>query len=254
MPPRKEVLARGKGAARRDRRQGTLTDETQRRNALVEEYRGYVRVVVARLIRTMGLPLALKEDFIASAYVGLIEAAARFDSSRGLDFRYYAYLRIRGAVIDHIRVACQLSGHAFRRFRALEIVHETRQREVEERLSGKAPEVRPPTAMEILERSAMALKLATQLDSDTAAACQERQNPERVLAVKQEARNMRAVVATLPEKERTIIEQYYFHDRKFVEVAEHFSGLSKSWVSRLHDRALDLLREKLREGVSEMAA
>jgi RNA polymerase sigma factor for flagellar operon FliA len=254
MPPRKEEQTRGKGATRDNRRGDSFSDETQRRNALVEEYRGYVKVVVARLIRTMGLPLALKDDFIASAYVGLIEAAARFDSSRGMEFRYYAYLRIRGAVIDHIRVACELSGHAFRKFRALEVVHEMRQREVEAKLSGKAPEVSAPTATEVLERSAVALKLAAALDGETAAAHQELQNPERVLQRKREAKKMRAIVATLPEKERTIIEQYYFHDRKFIEVAEQFSGLSKSWVSRLHDRALDLLREKLRGGVSELAA
>jgi RNA polymerase sigma factor for flagellar operon FliA len=129
-----------------------------------------------------------------------------------------------------------------------------RQREVEAKLSGKAPEVSAPTATEVLERSAVALKLAAALDGETAAAHQELQNPERVLQRKREAKKMRAIVATLPEKERTIIEQYYFHDRKFIEVAEQFSGLSKSWVSRLHDRALDLLREKLRGGVSELAA
>ncbi len=254
MPPRNGEQTRGKGTARGDRRGNSFSDETQSRNALVEEYRGYVKIVVARLIRTMGLPLALKDDFVASAYVGLIEAAARFDSSRGMEFRYYAYLRIRGAVIDHIRVACELSGHAFRKFRALEVVHEMRQREIEGKLSGQAPDVRQPTATEVLERSAMALKLAAALDGDAAADHQEQQNPERVLQRKREAKKMRAIVATLPEKERTIIEQYYFHDRKFVEVAEQFSGLSKSWVSRLHDRALDLLREKLRGGVSELAA
>ncbi|MEY4700828.1 MAG: hypothetical protein RL326_1015 [Pseudomonadota bacterium] len=254
MPPRNGEQTRGKRAAHGERRSDALSEQTQRRNALVEEYRGYVKSVVARLMRTMGLPLALKDDFIASAYVGLIEAAARFDPSRGMEFRYYAYLRIRGAVIDHIRVACELSGHAFRKFRALEVVHEMRQREIEAKLSGKAPEVKPPTATEVLERSAMALKLAAALDGDAAADHQEQQNPERVLQRKQAAKKMRAIVATLPEKERTIIEQYYFHDRKFIEVAEQFSGLSKSWVSRLHDRALDLLREKMRGGVSELAA
>jgi RNA polymerase sigma factor (sigma-70 family) len=52
----------------------------------------------------------------------------------------------------------------------------------------------------------------------------------------------------LPEKERIIIEQYYFHDLTLSEVAQQYAGLSKSWVSRLHDRALGMLREKLVEG------
>jgi DNA-directed RNA polymerase specialized sigma subunit len=53
------------------------------------------------------------------------------------------------------------------------------------------------------------------------------------------------LVATLPEKERMIIEQHYFHDRSFVEIANNYAGLSKSWVSRLHDRALSILRAKM---------
>lgn len=254
MPPRKRDQARGARGPQGARNASAPSDSKQSRDALVEQYRGYVKVVVARLIRTMGLPLALKEDFIASAYIGLIEAAARFDSSRGLEFRYYAYLRIRGAVIDHIRVACQLSGHAFRKFRALEVVHEMRQREVEGRLSEKSQHAPPPTATQVLERSLVALKLSATLGHDSAAEHQDLHNPERALQAKQVAKKMRDVVATLPEKERTIIEQYYFHDRKFVEVAEHFSGLSKSWVSRLHDRALDLLRERLQQGAADLAA
>jgi RNA polymerase sigma factor for flagellar operon FliA len=59
-------------------------------------------------------------------------------------------------------------------------------------------------------------------------------------------------VATLPEKERTIIEQYYFHDRKFSDIATQSAGLSKSWVSRLHDRALATLKERMETEVPEL--
>lgn len=39
------------------------------------------------------------EDMVSCAYVGLVEAAGRWEPSRG-DFAKYSYLRIRGAVVD----------------------------------------------------------------------------------------------------------------------------------------------------------
>ncbi len=47
------------------------------------------------------------EDMLSSAYVGLVEAAGRWDPSKG-DFQKYCYFRVRGAIIDaHRRQAYQ---------------------------------------------------------------------------------------------------------------------------------------------------
>lgn len=51
------------------------------------------------------------EDMISCAYVGLVEAAGRWDPSRG-DFGKYCFLRVRGAIIDaHRRQAYAESLH-----------------------------------------------------------------------------------------------------------------------------------------------
>ncbi|PIW01840.1 MAG: RNA polymerase subunit sigma, partial [Deltaproteobacteria bacterium CG17_big_fil_post_rev_8_21_14_2_50_63_7] len=42
-----------------------------------------------------------------------------------------------------------------------------------------------------------------------------------------------------------LIMGYYFEDRRFDEVAEEL-GISKSWASRLHAKALSLLGKQLR--------
>jgi RNA polymerase sigma factor (sigma-70 family) len=55
------------------------------------------------------------------------------------------------------------------------------------------------------------------------------------------------LIATLPEKERLIVEDYYLKEKSFVEIANENGGMSKSWVSRLHSRALELLKERLLE-------
>lgn len=43
------------------------------------------------------------EELQSAAYLGLVEAASRFDAMRGNSFMTYAYPRILGAIQDHLR-------------------------------------------------------------------------------------------------------------------------------------------------------
>jgi RNA polymerase sigma factor for flagellar operon FliA len=54
-------------------------------------------------------------------------------------------------------------------------------------------------------------------------------------------------MAALPAKERRLLELYYFGDQN-LEAAGKKMGLSKSWASRLHARAVGHLREFLEGG------
>ena len=215
---------------------------------VMARYGPFVEGIVTRLTRAMNLPQALREDFVAAGYLGLVEAASRFDSSKGGDFRSYAFLRIRGAVVDHVRASCEVSGKAYRLLRAIEIAQEIRLHQ--ERVSADSRlnvKTRAGQAIDALSKSALAFSLVSGGEEALGVEDDERNNPEVILHEKQRAQKIQRALATLPERERTIIEQYYFRDRKLVEVAEQYSGLSKSWVSRLHDRALEMLRSSLLE-------
>lgn len=48
-------------------------------------------------------PALSYEELQSAAFLGLCEAACRFDSARGLSFETFAYLRIRGAMFDYLR-------------------------------------------------------------------------------------------------------------------------------------------------------
>jgi RNA polymerase sigma factor for flagellar operon FliA len=253
--PRRQGSQSPRKARKREFDSSVIESKLQERDRLIDEYHKFVDVVVSRLARSMGLPQALREDFVSAGFLGLIEAASRFDASRGQDFRGYAFLRIRGAVIDHIRKSCDLSGRAYRVLRALEAAHEMRESRFEQRVPEQiSKRERSEHAIRELERSGIIRTLADAALPDTEPRQPDHHNPEVVLECKRRAQKIRTIVATLPAKERTIIEQYYFHDRKMIDVAEQFSGLSKSWVSRLHDRALDMLRDKLRASLVDMAA
>ena len=55
---------------------------------------------------------------------------------------------------------------------------------------------------------------------------------------------VRATVRELPEKEKEIIESLYFKQISTTELAKKM-GVNKSWVSRLHSKAVNRLRQRL---------
>lgn len=227
-----------------------LASARVKRDALIEKYHGYVERVVGQMIRTLSFPPALRDEFVSAGYLGLVEAASRFDPKRGREFKAFAFLRIRGAIIDYIRSSSHLSGRSYRAFKALEASQSMRSEMLE--TQGSLGKSRAEEALELLSKSAIAFRL-TGVTTDTLVP--ETSAPDELevqLDKKRNAEKIRQVVATLPEKERTIIEQYYFHDRKLTDVAAQYAGLSKSWVSRLHDRALSLLKDRFEETLPEL--
>lgn len=215
------------------------------RDALITKYHSFVQDVVSRLIRTRKFPKALREEFVAAGYLGLVEAASRFDASRGHDFRAFAFLRIRGAIIDYVRASSEYSGASYRVVKTLEAVDDLRNEIADRpgRSAGSSKE-RAQQSLEFLSKSLIAFRLSALRHGGLRSTATPADQLEKQLDRKRNSERVREIVATLPDKERTIIEQYYFHDRKFTEVAQQWTGLSKSWVSRLHDRALSMLKER----------
>jgi RNA polymerase sigma factor (sigma-70 family) len=73
-----------------------------KRNELVAEHMAMVPPI-ARQIATK-LPFCFEvDDLIQAGYVGLMDAATKFDRKRGIPFAAYARLRIRGEMFSSIR-------------------------------------------------------------------------------------------------------------------------------------------------------
>lgn len=64
---------------------------------------------VAIVANTMRIPYELKPDAIQCGYVGLLQAAERFDLNAGFKFSTFAERRIRGAIQDFLRDSDTLS-------------------------------------------------------------------------------------------------------------------------------------------------
>lgn len=214
---------------------------------LVERHREYADALALDILR--GLPKFVRaEDVKAVARVGLVDSASRFDPTRGVQFTTFAYYRIRGAVFNWVREQCENDPVHLARAAAQRAVDALAQDVSERDKSQPAPTVDAQTeAMTTLEGlldGAVASFMLGEAASYYDPTFQARHTPEAEVAEIEASVFVRKVVDELPDKERTMLVQVYFEGRT-IEQAGQTLGLSKSWASRLHARALKLMREKL---------
>ena len=78
------------------------------RDALIQDHMTLVQHVV-RSFRGM-LPSHVDlSDLESAGYVGLVDAAEKYNPSKHVQFKSYAQFRIRGAILDNLRSTLQVS-------------------------------------------------------------------------------------------------------------------------------------------------
>ncbi|MBP7051114.1 MAG: FliA/WhiG family RNA polymerase sigma factor [Phycisphaerae bacterium] len=76
-----------------------------------------VRKIARRAVSYIKPPLSF-EDLVSAGTVGLLKAARDFDATHQAEFKTYAYIRIKGAVLDELRKASMLPSGVTRQIRA----------------------------------------------------------------------------------------------------------------------------------------
>lgn len=211
-------------------------------NHLVEQNLPLVRALAGKLKRTLGRSIE-HEDLVGYGCKGLVEAAQRFDASHGVSFTTFAYYRIRGAMLDGMRTMGWYSRADYARYRAEERANEYVQNMAEREGGAKEDQTRALEGINELLGGVAAIHI-TSLESADAIADDRLPPPDSGLDRARSAARARAALEKLPEKERRLMQLYYFGDKNLEEAGAEL-GLSKSWACRLHARAVGLLREAL---------
>jgi RNA polymerase sigma factor for flagellar operon FliA len=216
------------------------------RHRLVEQHTDYARSLAARIRRDISTDVEL-DELAAYGMRGLVEAANRFDPQRGVAFTTFSYYRIRGAIFDGLRKLGWLNRSEYARFQAAsnELLHNAAERSASGSAHG-TDEVRAESAANELTSTLdqLAVVFVASLDDSKGAEAHSTGEPDaaHMLESKDASRKLRQAVARLPERERQLIEAYYFEDLT-LQLAGKRLGLSKSWTSRLHARAIKRLSE-----------
>jgi RNA polymerase sigma factor for flagellar operon FliA len=205
----------------------------------IRQYEPFVRGIVKHTRAQLGLECDM-EDLVAFAFEGLLEARQRFDASRGVQFKSFAYYRVRGALLDGVRRMAYLPRRAYARLKAAEAVDLDGEPAAETQAGATAGDAEQ--ALRALDgalgRIAAAYSVAASADAGA--------DPEHSLLAREQRERVQRALAVLPEQELFLIRGHYVDGRNFDELAAEL-GLSKSWASRLHTRALGRMRDALSE-------
>ncbi len=207
--------------------------------------------MLARQMRRQFGSYVQVDDLVSQGREALLGAARSFDPDRGVPFRRWANLRIRGAMIDFVRSQGNLPRRVYRRLRALQAATQV-QEGLTERTDPATPEQADEALSTELASAAMAMAasfLSMRADDALDQAPADALSPEEAVARAELLRVVRAAIAERPDAERTLLERHYFDDVTFEQAAKEL-GLSKSWASRLHARAIESLAKTLRARIA----
>ena len=211
--------------------------------------------LAAILARQMRRQLGSSLDIDELESVGreaLLAAAKSFDSDRGVPFRRWANLRMRGAMIDAVRSRGGLPRRVYRQLRAMEAADRVADNTSEEKAAAPAQTAEAADAALSSTLSGMAMAMAAAFLTPMTEGIEQVEGGEERADEAFERRQLlaviRAVIDERPDAERTLLVRHYFEGITFEQAAAGL-GLSKSWASRLHARAIEAVALEVRRRI-----
>ena len=198
---------------------------------------------------------------INQGVLALMDCMDRYDKTKGAKFETYAYMRVRGALIDFIRKQDWVPHRARNFNKKIEEAYASlsnrnmREPDVEEIASYlDIPPEKVESHLQYMNHSVV-ISLESMLEDITGTILRaepENRNdsykPEESLYYKEICRTLTTSIESLKEKERLVITLYYYEELKYAEIAEILE-ISESRVCQIHTKAITKLKEDLIEYV-----
>ena len=214
-----------------------------------------VRSLIGKLPRP-DHPLASVEDLESAGLVGLIEALDSYDVTRGVRFLSFAYLRVRGALVDYLRSLDVLSADKRKQiYEAAEAADALRQahhaepsdRDVADRM-GISVAAYDGLMVEAQARFALSLDAPAWGDDGDALAdlVEDASGADGFHAVEQThmLEVVRRAIAHLPSRSRAMLGLYYDEGLTLREISTVFK-VSEARVSQILGKTMLALRQCL---------
>lgn len=221
---------------------GGTVKELKRRDELIEQYMPFAASVANRVSQTLSSSVDY-DEVLCNARIGLLEAAKRFDENQQVDFKTFAYYRIKGAIYDGLRRSGWVPRSIYTKIKMEEAANDY--------LRFKAEHSDDPNddyEQQLIDTvNSLASIYVISLDASPDLEIED-ENPvdvEKRAEFRQVREHMRTAIDSLPPTEKKLIKMYYFQNKTLEEAGEKLE-LSKSWTSRLHARALDLLFKRIK--------
>ncbi|MBZ5537996.1 MAG: FliA/WhiG family RNA polymerase sigma factor [Acidobacteriia bacterium] len=238
----------------------------RQREQLVLTHLPLIRFIAHRI--AMRLPKWIdSNDLINTGVLGLLDAASKYDVAHNVQFKTYAELRIRGAILDSLRRL----DWAPRSLRQKERLLERTTGELSKKLGRVAEDREIAHAMglkldgyqrmldEVKGLTFGTFQPVVTNDKDGGEAkdlieflpASENSDPHLICERSEWRRLLGGLINTLPRKERLVISLYYYEELSMKEIGAVLD-VNESRVSQLRQKAMFLLRRRLKNSVPEM--
>jgi RNA polymerase sigma factor for flagellar operon FliA len=233
------------------------------RNQVVEKYAYLIKKVAYKMIARLPANVEM-DDLMSAGVIGLIDAAEKYDPEKSSNFRTYAEIRIRGAMVDELRSLDWVPRSVRQKGASIDVVART----LTSRLG------RPATDEEIarelgltveeyylLAEKARAVSVVSYEDLGATGtedkrdfldcvADPEAEDPEETSEKTNRRSVMMRAIQKLPERQRVVLSLYYFEDLNLKEIG-NLLGVTESRISQIHSQAVIQLRPILAEMIED---
>lgn len=217
------------------------------RNRIAEYYLPLVRLVAGRI--AISLPQHVdREDLLSSGFFGLLDAIERYELDRGNKFETYAGVRVRGAMLDHLRAKDWIPVSVRQNIKKYEkaVAHlegELGRTATDEELAAELDlTIDGLHHLEGQVSAATIIPLEEYLRTVSPASMED--GPVEHAEWTEVKETLAAAIEKLPEKERIVVGLYYYDEMTLKEIAA-ILHLSEARISQLHTKAIFRMRGTL---------
>jgi RNA polymerase sigma factor for flagellar operon FliA len=198
-----------------------------------------------------------REELVRAGVLGLVQAAHRFDPTKGASFNHYAAQRIRGAILDAVRSIDWAPRSVRRAGRVMEAAGDKLANDL-----GRMPttaelaaelDMTPEALGALQHQVSQSLVLGLEMvvsdvagdDDDVllrGTIADPGCGPDEMLVERELHAYLHDAVDVLPERHRLVIQGYFFEGRTSEELAAEI-GVTISRVSQLRTEAFGMIRE-----------
>ncbi|MFT3951818.1 MAG: FliA/WhiG family RNA polymerase sigma factor [Oscillospiraceae bacterium] len=233
--------------------------DVETRNKLILGY-SYIPRTVAAQLRGISQGYAQIEDMVNQGILTLMDCLEKFDPDKGIRFEYYAFMRVRGGVIDLVRKQDWIP----RRVREMA----KKIAEAQNTLANRF--MREPTYEEISEYLDIPVKKLynysneinnsvvfsfeeliqnlSQMGSVLEGTGTDDASPEKNLIRAELIKALRDAIEALSERERLVVTLYYYENLMLADIAQILE-ISVQRVSQINARAVAKLKTVLAQYV-----
>lgn len=225
----------------------------QTRDELLIDFAPLVKRIAYHLLAKLP-PSVQVDDLIQAGMIGLLEAAAQYDSAQGASFRTYAGIRIRGSMLDEMRRLDWTPRSVHRKAR--KVAEQVSKIENETGRDAKDVDIIAALGISMGEYHQILNDVSTskifsfdQFDSqngDTDLFSDSEYNPINVLQKQGFKLGLAEAIRNLSERDQLIMSLYYEEELNLKEIGEVL-GVSESRVSQIHGRIMLKLRTVMSE-------